>query len=184
MAIPDLSSEKSALPPFRPTFNIFIPVLRLAAVLIGLFVFLIMFLDHTWAPMHLLLKDSNFYWFIICSLMVSIFIFIYLRAFLTKTKNYTITDVFIKQYNFLSLSSTYYAKEDIEGYTTGEIRSRYLQNKLITIYLMNGKRIILRQFSYFNFSDIPYALTERGYEYLGEEEDYDIGMWSGWYYRF
>ena len=101
-----------------------------------------------------------------------------------KSKNYTITHLFIKQYNFLSLSSTYYAKEDIEGFSTAEFRSLHIQHKLIIIYFINGERIFLRQFSYFNFSDIPYALTERGYEYLGEEEDYDIGMWSGWYYRF
>jgi len=125
MAIPDLSSQKPALPPFRPMFNPFIPLLRLSASLLGLICLLLAIMRVIEDFTRSTLKDPKFY-------LITIPIFIFLYPFMifflrlvTRTKNYTFSETFIKEYNFLTLSSKYYDKGEIMGFSTCKIYNRY-----------------------------------------------------------
>ncbi|RQO66449.1 hypothetical protein DBR43_30035 [Pedobacter sp. KBW06] len=156
--------------PFKPRFNIFIPSLRLTGILVGLNLLIFMisgFIENIGFEE---LKHKEVYLFAVGILAIG-FSWVGLTvSFLKKTRNYTITDTFIKKYNFLNFSNTYYYKNDVKGFSTCKIRTRHLHYEMLTIYLCDDTKIDLEQFAYFNFSRIQFELYEKGYDYLGEED--------------
>lgn len=115
------------------------------------------------------LKYKEAYLFAFFILLLGFILILHIISFLKNTKNYTITEDYIKEYNFFSFSSTYYDKDDVIGFSNCKIRTRYYSYEVLTIYLCDNTKIDLKQFAYFNFSKLPIQLYARGYNYLGEE---------------
>lgn len=93
----------------------------------------------------------------------------FLKAFITTTKNYLITDQTIEEFNLLTLKTKTIYKDDIKGFSTSSVPHRIWNFKQIIIYLKDGSKIDIMQFAYFNFKKIKPTLVDKNYNYLGHE---------------
>jgi hypothetical protein len=92
-----------------------------------------------------------------------------LKSFLSTTKNYLIKNNSIEEFNYLILSTRIINKSDVKGFSTSIVPYRINNFNQIIIYLADGSKISIMQFSYFNFKKIEPALKENGYKYFGYE---------------
>ena len=153
--------------PFKTSFNFLIPVLRIAFVLffVGACAFIF---------------DAR-------SLMLlgigGIVLIAVARGFIKTTKNYTITEKYIEEKNYLTMSTECIDKSEIKGFSSSYQKYRFWDFEMLIIYLVNGKKIHLVQHTYFNFKDIEPALLACKYTYLGHEP-YSNEIGIGRVYKF
>lgn len=93
----------------------------------------------------------------------------FFKAFIATTKNYLIQDNSIEEFNVLTFGTKTINKGDIKGFSTSTVRYRIWNFHQIIIYLIDGTKIDIMQFAYFNFKDIKPTLLGKNYKYLGDE---------------
>ena len=104
----------------------------------------------------------------VCSIMAA-FTYGSLHPLLLRSKNYTIGDDDIKVKNILTRQRTAIPKSELKGFSTSKKSYRLFSFNLVLLYLRDGKKIELMQFSYWNFKHIQEAFSDRGYLYLRDE---------------
>lgn len=112
---------------------------------------------------------KEYFYIILMITLFGAFFQMFFTEFITKTKNYIITDQTIQEFNLLTFRSRTIPKSDIKGFSTSIIPYRIWDFKQVIIYLTDGTKIDLMQFTYFNFKKIKPTLLDKKYNYLGQE---------------
>ena len=148
-------------------FNPLVPVGRLA--------FSIFFGGLTCFVIYLLFRDfktngyKEYFYIILGGTVFAVVFHQFFTDFVTKTKNYIITNQTIEEFNFLTLKTKTIYKDDIKGFSTSIVPYRIWDFKQIIIYLKDGSKIDIMKFAYFNFKKIKPTLVDKQYNYLGHE---------------
>jgi hypothetical protein len=148
---------------FNPIVSIFRLLFSLAFAGLACFIIYLFFKDTS--------SHGNPYFAgkLLCIAVSGILFLVFFKALLSSAKTFRITGQHIQQFNYFTFSSTTIDKNEIKGFSTSETRYRLGNFRQVIIYLKNGKKINLMQFSYFNFRNIQPALIENGYNYFGYE---------------
>jgi len=117
------------------------------------------------------------------SMLFSLISFLFIRRLIYETKTYLIENDFIEVLNYLTTKREIINKSCVKGFSTTIVPYRIARFKQISIYLINGDKLTLMQFSYFNFSKIKNVLIENNYKYFGQE-DFKTNWTDNQVYKF
>src|SRR5690606_10659624 len=152
---------------FKTYFNPLVPIGRLA--------FSIFFGGLTCFIIYLLFRDfktngiKEYLYMLLGATVFGAIFQMFFKAFITRTKNYLITNQTIEEFNILTLKTKTIHKDDIKGFSTSKIPYRIWDFKQVIFYLKDGTKIDIMQFAYFNFRKIKPTLIDKKYNYLGDE---------------
>lgn len=160
----------------KTQLNLLIPIGRLFLSLFGglnIFLFLPSFICD-----FKINEFSKYIPFVLVLFVLGIIIFIFIKPFVKTTKSYTIKSDSIEEFNFLTFKKKSIDKENIKGFSTSLLQYGIWKFDEIIIYLKDGSKINIAEFTYFNFSKIKPTLIDKNYKYFGFEL-----LEDGWFYR-
>jgi hypothetical protein len=152
---------------FKTNLNPLIPLIRFIGVLIfGLILIKIFYAFFR----NLTENSSREYLILFVGIpLIGYLFYVFLRGFLRSTKSYFLDNFSLRVFNLLTFRTEKISKENIKGFSTSEIPYRISTFKQIIIYLIDGRKLELTQFEYFNFKKIESALLYNDYNFLGHE---------------